>query len=439
MIRETGQQNVILGIFITIILVYIMRLFYVQVVDDEYTASANNNVLRYVTVYPPRGVIYDRKGHVLVHNEVFYDLMVIPRQAKNIDSTEFCSLLGISIEDFSARMAAAKKYSSIKPTVFEKQISKINFSTLQEKLYKFPGFYAEPRTLRYYPKPAAAHLLGYVGEVDERLIAKNAYYKMGDYIGISGIEQSYEKELRGQKGLRIMMVDVHNREKGSFRDGALDTASVEGQNLVLSLDGDMQLYAERLMQNKIGGIVAIEPATGEILAVVSSPSYDPNLLVGRVRAKNYVQLLQNNLKPLFNRAMQAYYPPGSTFKLINALIAFNEGFINGETRQTCSFRVGSHSIHCHPHPGPADLRTAVQYSCNPYFCKTFVNYVENDKWVNTEDGYEHWRKHVLSFGVGRKLGIDIPHELPGLVPTVKYYDKYFGKIIGAQQQFFHSA
>lgn len=427
MIYNTGQRNVILGIFITVMVVFIARLFYIQVIDDEYMASANNNVLRYVTIYPPRGVIYDREGRVMVHNEVFYDLTVVPRQVKEIDTNEFCSLLMMDKEEFRKRMVAARQYSSYKASLFEKQISKVNFATLQEKLYKFPGFFVQPRTLRYYPRPVAAHLLGYVGEVDERIISKKPYYKSGDYIGISGLESSYEEALRGKKGLKVVMVDVHNREKGSFKNGAYDSTSYAGENLILSLDLELQEYAEKLMANKLGGVVAIEPGTGEILAIVSAPAYDPNLLVGRVRANNYRYLLNSPLKPLFNRSTQAYYPPGSTFKLINGLIACDKGLMTSDTRHPCAFSVGSHHVKCHGSHSGADLRRAIQFSCNPYFCRVFTNYVGNDVFSSTEEGYNNWRDAVLSFGVGKKLGSDIPHELAGLVPTSAYYDKYFGK------------
>lgn len=423
----SNQPRVILGIFITVIFIFLVRLFYVQVIDDAYKLSATNNVLLYITEYPARGLVYDRNGKLIVYNEAVYDLMVTPRQVKNIDTLAFCNLIGITIDEFSKKLKKAKQFSPVKSSIFEKQLSAATYATLQEKLYKFNGFYVLPRTLRKYPYKIAAHTFGYIGEVDEKVISKNASYSMGDYIGISGIEQSYEKDLRGKRGLKIKMVDVYNREKGSFEEGRYDTAAVSGKDLVSSLDINIQQYAESLFINKIGSLVAIEPRSGEILAMVSNPSYDPNLLVGRIRTKNYLQLLHDTLKPLFNRAMQAYYPPGSTFKLVNALIAEQEGIINPETRYPCSFTVGSKSVHCHPHPSPADLHRAVQYSCNPYFCHTFRSYVDNRKFKNSEEGYNVWRKHVLSFGVGIKLGVDMPHELSGLVPTAEYYDRYHGK------------
>jgi penicillin-binding protein 2 len=298
---------------------------------------------------------------------------------------------------------------------------------LQEKLFKFHGFYVQPRTLRKYPNKVAGHTLGYIGEVDDKLVAKNPYYQSGDYIGVSGLEQSYEEELRGQRGVRIVMVDVFNREKGSFSNGEYDSAAVSGQNLVTTLDLELQMLGERLLENKIGSVVAIEPSTGEILAIVTKPGYDPNLLVGRVRSKNYSQLLKDELKPLFNRAMMAYYPPGSTFKLVNALIAQQEEIITPATVFPHSFVVGSKSVKCHPHPGGLGLEGAVQYSCNPYFCNTFRAFVDNRKFVTSEKGYKLWRDYVLSFGIGRKIGVDLPHELEGNVPKVDFYDRYYGK------------
>jgi penicillin-binding protein 2 len=421
----SGQRFVILGIFTAVVLIFLIRLFYVQVLNDQYTVSANNNVLRYMTDYPARGMIYDRKGRILAYNQAVYDLMVIPKQVADLDTAEFCRLLDITPESFNEKMNKAKSFSKVKASIFEKQISAETFATFQEKLYKFQGFYVQPRTLRKYPNNTAAHVLGYIGEVNDALIAKNPYYRQGDYIGISGIEQSYEKELRGQRGVRIVMVDVFNREKGSYKNGIYDTIAIAGQNLICTLDAELQAYGEQLLQNKVGSLVAIEPKTGEILAMISSPSYDPNLLVGRVRSKNYGVLLKDPLKPLFNRAMQAYYPPGSTFKLTNALAALEEGIINPQTIFPHSFVVGSKSVKCHPHP-PITLEGAIQYSCNPYFCNTFRAFVDNRKYGSSEKGYRLWREYQMSFGIGKKIGVDMPHELKGLIPSVDYYNKIYG-------------
>ncbi len=423
---NSGQRLVIVGIFTAVVLIFLARLFYIQVVEDSYTVSANNNVLRYMIDYPARGMIYDRKGKVLAFNQSVYDLMVIPRQVKEMDTIEFCALLDITKEGFIERMTKAKTFSRIKSSIFEKQISAESYATFQEKLYKFPGFYVQPRTLRKYPNNTAAHVLGYIGEVNDDIIAKNPYYKQGDYIGISGVEQSYEQELRGKRGIRIVMVDVYNREKGSFKNGDYDSASVAGANLISTMDADLQTYGEELLKNKVGSLVAIEPKTGEILAMISSPSYDPNLLVGRVRSRNYMTLLRDPMKPLFNRAMQAYYPPGSTFKLTSALAALQENVINPSTTFAHSFIVGSKSVHCHPHP-PGSLIISIQYSCNPYYCNTFRSFVDNRKYGSSEAGYRVWRDYMMSFGIGKKIGVDMPHELKGLVPSVEYYDKFYGK------------
>ena len=428
------KKFVLFGIFLLVGIIYLSRLFYIQVIDDRFKLSANSNVLRYVTEYPSRGLIYDRNGRLLVYNQAVYDLMIIPKQAKNIDTVALCSILGIAQDDFIKRFQKAKIYSPMKASIFEKQLSAETYAILQEKMYRLPGFYVQPRTLRKYPKPAAAHVLGYIGEVNENLIGKNPYYREGDYIGISGIELSYEEQLRGKRGVRVELVDVYNRPKGSFSNGAFDTMAVAGKDLNCSLDGTLQEYGERLMQNKAGGIVAIDPSTGEILAFISCPAYDPNLLVGRERAKNYNRLLLDTNKTLFNRASMAYYPPGSTFKIINGLIAKNEHMLTNETRYGCNrgWPPGGNKPGCevhavHFHPTPLDFLGSIKYSCNSYYSYVFRSIIDNKKYANTETAFESWRKYVLSFGIGKKIHSDIPYERPGNVPTVAYYDKYFGK------------
>jgi penicillin-binding protein 2 len=426
---SSARATVIYFIFFSVVFIYLLRLFYIQVIDDSYKFSANSNVLRLITDYPSRGLIYDRNGKLLVYNEPVFDLMIIPKQAVNIDTTEFCELIGITKEDYIEKFQKAKAYSPVKASIFEKQLSVDTYATFQEKMYKFPGFFVQPRTLRKYPNPMAAHLFGYIGEVDTHITRKDPYYKDGDYIGKSGIEQSYESTLRGQRGVRRVMVDVFNREKGSFQDGKYDTASVAGENLMLSLDGVLQSYGEALMANKVGAVVAIEPSTGEILACVSNPSYDPNLLVGRSRTKNYASLLFDPSKPLFNRALMAYYPPGSTFKLINDLIGEQEGVVHPSTSYYCDggYHMGSQTVKCDARHGSIALEPAIAFSCNTYHCYVFRSIVDQKKYRNTEEGYEAWRNHVLTFGIGKRLYSDLPQELKGNVPTVKYYDKYFGK------------
>lgn len=426
----SGRRWVIAGIFVAVSVIFILRLFYVQVINDEYKMSAQNNVLRYLTVFPARGNIYDRDSVLMVYNEPAYDLMVIPRQVKGLDTMNLCNTIGITKEQFLKKIKAARSYSPYKESIFEKQLSIQTYAALQEKLYKFKGFYVQARTLRKYPSMIAAHTMGYVGEADEKIINKNKYYKQGDYIGITGIESSYEKELRGRKGLSIQMVDVFNRIKGRFKEGQYDTLAISGNDLRCTLSAELQEYGERLLQHKTGSIVAIDPQTGEILALVCSPSYDPNLLVGRERTKNYAKLALDAEKPLYNRALMAYYPPGSTFKLINGLIGEQEGVLSRETRYPCSmgYPVMGGRPKCHAHPSPMDLPGAVQTSCNSYFCYVFRSIIDNKKKYRTvEEGYKAWREYVLSFGVGEKLQSDLPQELKGRVPKVEYYDKFFGK------------
>jgi penicillin-binding protein 2 len=420
------RKYVIIAVFIAVGIIYIIRLFLLQVLESEYRLSADNNVLRYVTQYPPRGLIYDRNGKLMVYNEAAYDLMIIPGQVKGIDTVEFCELLNIAKEDFLARLEKAKKYSYYKPSIFLEQISKEDFGYLEEKLYKFQGFYSQLRTLREYPMPIAAHILGYVGEVNQANLDKDPYYRQGDYIGKSGIEKTYESILRGHKGMNIVMVDVYNRAKGSFQEGKYDTAAISGKDIQLTIDAELQAFGELLMRNKKGSIVAIEPATGEILALVSSPAYDPNLLIGRVRSKNFRMLSSDSLIPLFNRATMAQYPPGSTFKTINALISLQDGDLKPYTEYPCKGEV-TRPIPCsHTHHSPLDLYEAIEQSCNPYFWNVYRNMLEGDKYTTIQEGYDHWREQVIKFGIGHKLDSDLPDQRSGNLPSYTYFDKYYG-------------
>ena len=425
--KNNGQRKFIIGlIFISVGIVFLIRLFYVQVVDDHYKLDAASNVLRHVVKYPARGLIYDRNGELLVYNEAAYDLMVTPRQVnENIDTAAFCNLIGIKEDEFIAKMKRAKEFSSHKASAFEKEIPAKAFAKIQEKLYNYPGFYAQVRTLRNYPQRTASHILGYIGEVNQSTISNNPYYQPGDYIGISGVERSYEEYLRGKRGLEIVMVDVFNREKGKFMNGMYDSTAVAGSDIKLSIDAGLQAYGEELMQNKKGSIVAIDPSTGEVLALVSSPTYDPNLLVGRERGNNYKQLNLDSTKPLFNRALMAKYPPGSTFKSINALIGLEEGVLTPNTRYSCryGYHAGGLSVGCHSHRSPVDLEYSIETSCNSYYCNVFRSII--DKYPRTDTGYSVWRDYVLRFGLGQKTGIDIPNELNGFVPGVDYYNRYY--------------
>ncbi|HNX66044.1 MAG TPA: penicillin-binding protein 2 [Bacteroidales bacterium] len=427
--RFANRRFLVIGLMIFATTVLIIKLFYIQVIDKSARVSAANNVLRYITQYPARGLIYDRNGKVLVTNEATYDLMVIPAQTEMIDTSHFCNMLGITVQSYRERMAAARKFSRNNSSVFLKMVPAETYARMQEEMYKYPGFFVQARTLRKYPEPLGAHVLGYIGEVDDRIIAADKYYRSGDYIGINGLEKSYETELRGRKGVNIYMVDVHNRIKGSYSEGKYDTVAVPGKDLYSTLDIDLERYGEQLMHNKIGSIVAVEPSTGEILALVSAPDYDPELLVGRVRSENFTKLQSDSLNPLFNRALMAAYPPGSTFKMINGLIGLEEGVINPATRFSCSmgYHVGSLTVGCHSHSSPLDLAGAVMNSCNAYFCSTFRNIIDNRSFKSAPEGFDHWRQYVTAFGFGNKLGVDLPNELSGNVPTHSYYDRYYGK------------
>lgn len=422
-----SRQYVIGLIFLSIGLIYLIRLFYVQVMDDHYKKDATNNVLRYITKYPARGLIYDRNDELLVYNEAAYDLMVTPKLVDLKDTLAFCKLISISKSEFIEKLNKAKKYSRYKPSVFEKEISAASYAKIQEQMFNYPGFFVQTRTLRSYPKASAAHLLGYVGEVNQKIIEQNDYYKSGDYIGISGLEKQYEEELRGKRGLEIVMVDVFNRKKGAFEDGVYDSTAVSGSKLKLSINSKLQTYGEELMVNKKGSIVAIDPRNGEILALVTMPSYDPNLLVGRARSNNYALLTKDTLNPLFNRALMAKYPPGSTFKSINALIGLQENVLSPSTAYSCNlgFSFGGRKMGCHAHRSPVNLEFSIQTSCNAYYCNVFKSII--DKFQTTEAGYLKWRSYVTSFGLGKKTGLDLPNELSGFVPNTDYYDRYYLK------------
>jgi penicillin-binding protein 2 len=386
-----NRKYLIMALMVLASLGLLIRLFIIQVVNDSYRLSADNNVLRYVTQYPARGLIYDRNGELIVFNQAAYDLMVIPAQNIKIDTAAFCSLLGITNEVFRERMSAAVTYS----------------------------------TLRKYSKPIASHLLGYVSEVDDGVIKKEPYYKQGDYIGKSGIEEAYEKELRGKRGVKIYLVDVYSRIKGSYANGSLDTVAVQGKDILSTIDVNLQEYGELLMKNKRGSIVALEPKTGEVLTLVSAPDYDPGLLVGRIRSDNFSKLSADTLKPLFNRALMASYPPGSTFKPINGLIALQEQVITPNTTFGCDN--GYLFVGCHSHASPLNLEGAVMNSCNSYFCQAYRKILENQKYKNVAEAYDKWKGYLNEFGFGNKLGTDFVNELPGFIPATSYFDRYYGK------------
>jgi penicillin-binding protein 2 len=421
-----SRKYFIMALIVLSSIILLTRLFIIQVVKDTYRLSADNNVLRYVTQYPARGLIFDRDGKLMVYNQAAYDLMVIPAQVKLIDTLEFCNLLDISVSSYRERINAAINYSRRAPSVFLKQISAESYARFQEKLFLYPGFYVQPRTLRKYSKPIAAHILGYVSEVDDWQIKKEPYYKAGDYIGKLGIEEAYEKELRGRRGVKIFLVDVYSRIKGSYAEGRMDTLAVQGEDIVSTVDMELQEYGELLMKNKSGSIVALEPETGEVLALVSSPNYDPGLLVGRIRSENFARLSADTIRlPLFNRALQAKYPPGSTFKPINGLIGLQEKVITPSTLFGCNN--GYLFVGCHSHSSPLDLIHGISNSCNSYFCQVYRRILENPAYLSIEDAYTSWKKYLDEFGFGNKLGIEFTNESTGLVPSPSYFDKYYGK------------
>ena len=432
----TNRKLLVMGVFVTVGLVYLVRLFSLQVLDKKYKQLADNNALRFVTQYPARGKIFDRNGNLMVFNEAVYDLMVIPKQACKIDSArpfdtmEFCRLLRISKESYVERMAKAKKESYMKPSPFLTQVSKEDYAHIAEVLYRYPGFRFQTRTVRHYPSAIAAHTLGDIGEISQTELERDkegeCYYRQGDYIGKSGIEKSYEKELRGVKGLKVVMVDVHNREMGRFMDGELDEDPVAGKDIYLGMDADLQAYGEQLMVGKIGSVVAVEPATGQILAFVSSPTYDPNLLVGRERGAHYKELQNDPMKPLINRAVSGTYPPGSTFKTVVGLIAMQSGSITPGTCFHCS-GLASLPIKCtHSHGSSPDFANAIMNSCNPYFYESFKATINNRKFGGVKQGYQYWKDMTYKMGLGHKFNTDIPYERSGNIPTPEYYDKMYG-------------
>lgn len=425
-----ARKFVIQGIFIAVTLVLLIRLFYIQVLNDKYYLSAENNVLRKVIVYPARGLILDRNNKILVQNEPVYDLMIIPREVRPFDTLELCRLLNLEKKDFDRKFTKARVYSPYRASIFEKQLSATTYARLQERLYDFPGFFVLNRTVRNYPDSVAAQFLGYIGEVNDKIIEKsNGFYRPGDYIGISGVEKAYEDLLRGQRGVQNVMVDAFNRPKGHFADGAYDTMAVSGEKMISSLDLRIQRLGERLMKNKVGSIVAIEPSTGEILCFVSTPSYDPNLLVGRERGNNVARLYQDPYKPFLIRPIQARYSPGSSFKPLDGLIALQEGLIDPKTTFYCpgGYRAGNHWVRCEHVDGITDLRKAIKMSCNTYFCYVFDKLMTKNGSGNIRNAFNTWREQVAKFGLGPPLNLDLPNEYKGNIPTAEHYDKVFGK------------
>ena len=433
-----SRQIIIVLVVMLCAMVFITRLFFLQVLNDSYKDNADSNAFLKKTIYPARGLIYDRNNNLVVSNQPVYDVMLIMREMVNFDTLGFCNTLNITKAEFDERIKDIKNkrknpgYSRYTPQVFMSQISTGAYGLLQEKMFRFPGVLTQQRVLRKYSVPHGAHALGSVGEVNKKQIDEDSYYVRGDYKGQSGVEKTYEKELRGEKGVEILLRDVHGRIKGKYMDGVMDKSPISGKNLTMGLDMELQEYGELLMQGKMGSIVAIEPSTGEILALVSAPSYDPALLVGRERSANYSALLKDKKRPLFDRPVMAQYPPGSTFKLVQALIFQQEGIINANTAFPCKqgyYYTNTRKMRCHDHKSPLDLRASIQHSCNAYYGYALRNFLDLnlDKYGTTDAAYNVWRGYVMSMGFGTPLGIDFPNEKGGVIYKSTTYDKIYGK------------
>lgn len=429
------RRYVIAGVAIFIVTVYIIRLFTLQIMSDDYKKNADSNAFLKKVEFPARGVISDRNGKLLVYNQNAYDIMVVMNEEKGrLDTTEFCNSLGITKEFFIKRMEEIKDrnknpgYSRFTQQLFMSQLSEKEFSVFQEKIYRFPGFYVQRRSVRQYTMPYAAHVLGDVAEVSAADIEEDSYYQPGDYIGKMGVEKSYEKQLRGEKGVQIMLRDAHGRIQGSYMNGKFDRRPVPGKDLTLSLDIKLQALGERLLEGKIGSIVAIEPSTGEVLCMVSSPTYDPRTVTGRKRGKMHAMLSRNPWKPLLNRSIMGMYPPGSTFKATQGLTFLTEGIIGPGTSFPCHHGFYCRGLHvgCHGHASPISLVPAIGTSCNGYFCWGLYYMLGNrKKYKNVQEGMNTWRDYMVSMGFGYKLGIDLSGEKRGLIPNAQYYDKAY--------------
>ena len=431
-----NRKYVLGGIAVCIVVVYLVRLFTLQLMSDDFKRNADSNAFLKRIQFPARGAMRDRTGKLLVYNQPAYDIMVVMSEMGGVDTLDLCQSLGITRETFDHRMEEIKDrnrnpgYSSYTQQLFMNQLSAEEFSTFQEKLFRFPGFYVQKRSIRQYAYPNAAHVLGDVGEVGPADIEADDYYQSGDYIGKLGVERSYERQLRGEKGVEILLRDARGRIKGNYQNGKFDRDPVPGKNLTLSIDLELQQLGERLMQGKLGSIVAIEPSTGEVLCMVSAPNYDPRIMVGRQRGRNNRMLTLDPLKPLLNRAIMGTYPPGSTFKTSQALTFLEEGIITPQTTYPCSggFRFGHLKVGCHGHASPIPLIPTIATSCNGYFCWGLYYMLGNRKKYETvQEAMTTWKDYMVSMGFGYPLGIDLPGEKRGLIPNADYYDKHLGK------------
>lgn len=423
------RKLLLLATIVIVGLIFTARLFYLQVYNEEAYNIFEDNAIRKVYNYPKRGYVYDRNGVLLVANQPSYDVMVIPREVEPLDTLEFCLLLKITKEDFKKTYQKAYHYSPRLPSVFVPQLSKKDYAVLQEKMRKFEGFYIQKRTIRDYQTSIGANVLGDIGEVGYNDINKNPYYKMGDLIGKGGVEVSYEDVLRGKKGIKFIQKDRFNKNIGPFKEGIYDTLPEPGKDITITIDSKLQEYGERLMQNKRGGIIAIDPSSGEILAMVSGPSYNPNLLVGRDRSKNYTKMHYDTIaKPLYDRGLMAQYPPGSPFKVMNALIGLQEGVVTTKDKFVCrmGYYYGSRKLTgCHHHKSPLSMKEGIAQSCNAYFVNVYRRIV--DKYSDPAKGMNVWSAHAKSFGLGQFLNNDLSVGRPGRIPDGDYYDRAYGK------------
>lgn len=424
-----NRRFVIIGFFVLIGVIYLMRLFYLQVLDESYSIESSSNSIKRVIEIPFRGQIYDRYGKLIVYNTPVYDLLVTPYKVRVEDTLRFCKVLGIEKREFDSLITAASAYSRFKPSLFLRQLSKEDFASIQDVMVDYKGFEFAKSSLRTYTAPTLANTLGYVSEISKGQLEKQEepYYRQSDYIGQNGIEKVYENELRGKRGIKFVMQNVAGVYKGSWKNGELDTMAVAGDNLYSGIDLEVQQYADSLMVNKVGSVVAIEPKTGQVLVMVSAPTYDPNILASRYFSKNYSVLNRNPYKPLFNRPVMASYRPGSTFKLIQALVGLEEGVItpgSGFSHANCP-------IGCHNHPATSSVALGVAHSCNPYFYNVFRRIMYKNNIANTfrasAVGLQAWHEDVSKFGIGQRLGIDLPSERKGNLPDKKYYDKIYGE------------
>lgn len=428
-----NRKYILGGIAVAVVIIYLIRLFSLQLMSDDYKKNADSNAFRKEIQYPSRGLILDRKGRLLVYNESSYNIMVVMNDQRGIDTLDFCQTVGITRDFYIKRMDEIKSkisYSRYTPQLFMSQIPAEEFSVFREKLFRFKGFSVEKRSVRHYTTGLGAHLLGDVGEVNDKDIANDDYYQSGDFIGKLGVERSYEKELRGEKGMRIMLRDVHGRTQGHYQNGKYDKAPVPGKDVTLSIDLDLQALAERLLEGKLGAIVAIEPSTGQILCMASSPTYDPRLTVGRNRGKYHQQLSRDPMRPLLNRAIMGTYPPGSTFKITQALMGLQEGSITPEIAFPCHHGFNYKGLHlgCHGHASPINLVPAIGTSCNAYFCWNLYRMFSNKrKYGSVQNAMNCWKDHMVDMGFGYKLGIDLPGESRGMIPNANYYDDHYRK------------